>query len=245
MIRSIQDIDLEATKKLLELDCNPNGIQMNGSTGISPLTYGLQDSLMTVLLLNYGADPNIKTPGRMSPFHYSAGLDNGTFQLLLEAGGNVNVTQGRSYKTPMIWAISNGHLENVKLLVEHGADIDPVPANECPGPLPDNECAGPLHYAVSVREIEIVKYLLEAGADPNSIVNGEHNGDCMVTCFIHASPLHWAVSLEDEDLAIDMIKELLIYGADINQKDKLGFTPLDYAVKMGRPFIVEYLLNCC
>ena len=63
-------------------------------------------------------------------------------------------------KTPLHVAALIGNLEQVKYLVEHGADVDEK----------SGDGKSPLHYAIIGGSIEIVKYLVEHGADVNAEV---------------------------------------------------------------------------
>jgi ankyrin repeat protein len=54
-------------------------------------------------------------------------------------------------------AAGEGHLEIVKLLLEHGADVNAKTAYETA-----------LHLAAEKGHLEIVKFLLEHGADVNA-----------------------------------------------------------------------------
>jgi ankyrin repeat protein len=71
-----------------------------------------------------------------------------------------------------------------------------------------------LNRAVSKGYLEIVKVLLENGADVNGRVK---SGD---------APLHYAV----ENLHPEVIKYLLEKGADVNAQDEFGITPLHQAI---------------
>ena len=76
---------------------------------------------------------------------------------LLRHGGNPNALDVYGARTIIHEAIMQSRIENVRLLVEAGADIH---ARE------DLSMATPLHNARSYRDFEIAYYLLEQGADP-------------------------------------------------------------------------------
>jgi ankyrin repeat protein len=82
----------------------------------------------------------------------------------------------------------------------------------------------PLYKAALEEKVDMVKLLLEAGADVNAVY--EHGR----TTSLHrgqrrATPLHWAVSKGP----IDMVKLLLEAGADVNVTNVYGDTPLHMA----------------
>ena len=76
--------------------------------------------------------------------------------LLLRHGGDPNALAVYGNKTIIFAAILHGRIDNVRLLVEAGADIHAR----------DGDLATPLHDARAVRSYDIAYYLLEQGADP-------------------------------------------------------------------------------
>lgn len=75
-----------------------------------------------------------------------------------------------------------------------------------------NESPAPLSVAISKGEIETVKKIIEYGADVNEKLNG-------------ITPLMYAARYNK----VEIIKYLLLKGADRNIKDSQGFTALKYA----------------
>jgi len=115
-------------------------------------------------LLECGADPNIILSGKRVVTHWAAiEEDPWWLRLALEHGADpnlVNVGRGRPNEgPPLSFAISlRGTLENVKLLVEHGADINkPLPCGL-------DKCH-PLKSALSQNQLDVVLYLLNQGAN--------------------------------------------------------------------------------
>jgi len=74
------------------------------------------------LLLEHGADPNVKNRDGKTPLHNAASEGHlEVVKLLLERGADPNVKDDDG-NTPLHNAAWRGHLEVVKLLLEHGAD---------------------------------------------------------------------------------------------------------------------------
>ncbi|CRG88434.1 hypothetical protein PISL3812_05464 [Talaromyces islandicus] len=85
-------------------------------------------------------------------------------QRLLEKGGSVSapdVTQWSEPHTPIQRAAKYGRLDNMKVLVAFGADVNDQAIGN------GNLFAWtPLHRAMSRRDLEMVSFLISAGADP-------------------------------------------------------------------------------
>ena len=109
-----------------------------------------------------------------------------------------------------IWtAASQGDIEAVKRHIAAGANIDATfVAPGIPG-----SGGTPLHIAVLADQTEVVKLLVENGANLNAKAKDEHGG----------TPLHWAAFFGRAEIA----KGLIEGDADVNAKDDNGFTPLD------------------
>jgi hypothetical protein len=94
-----------------------------------------------------------------------------------------------------------------------------------------------LHLASAGYQIELIRLLLAAGADPNARMNRRQS-----------SPLHYAadgfINGPDwnEERQVHTIQTLLDAGAQINAQDKNGASPLHRAVRTRCAAAVKYLL---
>jgi ankyrin repeat protein len=117
-------------------------------------------------------------------------------------------------------AAEAGDIEQVKLLISKGADVN---AKNRIG-------YTPLHHAASGGHSDVVKLLLDCGADINAKGTNQR------------TPLHYAAEYGDEKT----IELLLSKGADINAKDSRNATPLCVAMTSlsdGRREIVDFLVS--
>ena len=82
------------------------------------------------LLLDHGASPDMGTMTGVRPLHFLAtevwgDHSLGVAELLLERGAEVDLVEELSGATPLGWASSCGDIELMKLLMTHGADVNP------------------------------------------------------------------------------------------------------------------------
>ena len=74
------------------------------------------------LLLDKGADVNVRNEGGETPLHYAARHGHTkVVEILLEHGANVS-EKGTGCGTPLQWAAGNGQIKTAQLLLAAGAD---------------------------------------------------------------------------------------------------------------------------
>jgi ankyrin repeat protein len=105
---------------------NVNTVAENGAT---PLVWALnaRNHKGVEALLKAGADPNLLSEKTgMSPMNFvPMGDDVELLRLLLKYGGNPNHPgQGKIKERPLSLAASEGRIDNMKLLLDAGAEID-------------------------------------------------------------------------------------------------------------------------
>jgi ankyrin repeat protein len=137
------------------------------------------------VLLSAGANPNLGDRNASSPVLKAAGAQKGTacLALLLAAGADANAHDARS--PALMFAVSEGAVENVRLLLEHGGNPN-FPMGDgwtilhaAYGGMTEelikhganinaNGAIGtPLHRKVEQLDFESVKLLVTHGADVN------------------------------------------------------------------------------
>ena len=217
------------------------GIQHTIRMGMLRETRELLDADPGLLNRTKKADP--RWPEGEVPLILAAG-DRDIFNLLLERGADVNARDPRGY-TPLMAARSMGNDGGVETLLERGAvqDIfgaimdrdanlirellrdDPSAAN------PLGEGPVPLIWAGRYGDREIIRMLLEAGAEPNVRRDVDHFGK---------TALDMVISYLDDDV----IRLMLDHGADPEFKgDENGSTAIRIALRNGTLSGLKMLLE--
>ena len=121
---------------------------------------------------------------------------------------------------PLNDAAKEGDLDEVKRLIEKGANIE----------VRDVSKSTPLYNAVDRGNKDVVEFLILKGANVN------------VNCTaVNYTPLHRATALFGGDK--EMVNLLVANGANVNKVRKNGFTPLMDAEMRGAKDIMELLIK--
>lgn len=123
---------------------------------------------------------------------------------------NVNETDDGG-NTLLHAACFDGRLDIVKKLIKKGALVN----------VNNFWYSTPLGYAVLRKHYNVVEFLLQHGADPNSIVSTD--------CGLKRTVLAEAIT-DDDTKMIGLLKK---YGADLNKRGKKGLTDAHYGVFLG------------
>lgn len=185
-------------------------------------------------MVSTGANVNVNFP-HYTPLSAASFNDHKeVVDYLIAQGAIVNSTNFFGGTTPLYWAIRGDNKEIIKLLLDKGADINVITSEgrlisqarspEALQVLLDKgvelNVAGdkrpPLHVAAYHGNLELVRALLEHGAQPN-VLNSWG-----------ATPLHEAARSEEANPEIAAL--LIKHGANVNAEDSGGGTPLHTAV---------------
>ncbi|MDR3179342.1 MAG: ankyrin repeat domain-containing protein [Holosporaceae bacterium] len=201
---------IQTTSLLLEFKANVNKATENG---VTPLHYAVQGGHPDVvrMLLNAGAGVSIcaKDIVGLTPLDYALNQwDSKVVEIFYDFA--------EKNQTLLYEAAEKGDSELVKNILLSGIDVD------------GTYCETPLYYAITENKPDVVKILLEAGADI------ERAGDEPFS-----TALHFAASHKYEGI----VNILLKYPIDINKKSCFGACPLFEAAKVGHEGIVRSLLH--
>lgn len=226
--------DLAKTRLLLDRGAKVDTATKTGRTALFVATMSDNSAPIVRLLMAKGADPKVVDAFRTTTVMAAAiGNDLETMRLMLDAGVDANAASATNL-TPLVVASYHGNAAAAKLLLSKGAKVNVVAAKPTPFPF-DSPKSGPiaigdvtpLMAAASTDSFELVKLLVDAGADVNAKDSRK------------MTPLMFAVATNRQDPAI--IRLLLDRGADVSAQSNVGETAADWARKLGTPAGMQLL----
>jgi ankyrin repeat protein len=188
--------------------------------GMTPLNLAASKGFtdVVVLLLDHGANVDTAANDAWTPLCGAIYKGNQEMvDLLLRAGACVNP------KIPTIWsplclAVRGGHEDMVGQLLESGAYREAT----------DSEVSSLLCIAASKGVTKVVRQLLQQGANFERSARPDKR-----------TPLSWAAANGHDNVATTLI----LYGASLHVKDKLGYRPMGLAAFHGHQGMVARFLR--
>jgi ankyrin repeat protein len=210
---------LDIAKRLIQKGAKCDQRNNKGSTPMC-MSAVENHAEMAKLLIDAGADPTLAQDSGWAPIHKCYDLIE-PLKVLLDAG--VNVDSSSPDGTPLYLAAYHNHLDAVKLILSYKPFVD----TRCPeGDFWDTGYTA-LHMAAYNGSTEMIRMLLEAGADSN------------IKTPKGASPLIVAAVKKREE----SIKILLEYNVDLEIVDSFGDTVI-HCMKAPTPLpIAKRLIN--
>ncbi|KAF2903218.1 hypothetical protein ILUMI_02975, partial [Ignelater luminosus] len=193
------------------------------------------------MLLKTHDKVNAKDANGLTPLHYAAfyGKTN-MIKLLLSKTANPNLID-ENYYIPLHYLVINDKLKPFHLLLnKSNVNADCQYYNT------------PLHYAVLFKRLTMIKLLLSKGAHVNLenfieltplhlLAQGSH---MQIPPFLfNFFPMNVLAVKATEEECCDMIDLFVANGADINEHNSSGDTPLHYSAKHGNSKILSKLIS--
>lgn len=206
MIEAVKINNIEKVMELIHTDSDlVNASNSKGETAVLMAAYYRSNEIKELLISN-GAELNV--------YEASAVGNTARVKELLERSPELLATWSPDGFTPLGLAAHFGNEETLKVLLDHGADVN---ARSKDGNL--NNMA--IHAAIAGNFEHIVKVLIDHGADVNARCEGVWREGF--------NALHVAAFFGRESI----IKLLLKHSADQEAKTAGGETPYDLAIKKG------------
>ena len=235
LIRASEEGDEEYVKWLLERGADVNAATSDGNTALH-LAAQKGHTDIVKLLLEYGADPlasNVR--GKRA---YDLSSNEEIKEILFK-----HVSKGKDLNIELLEASKGGDLEYAKWLIKKKTNPNIT--------LYDGNT--PLHLAAQQGHLNIVKLLLDNGADPLAFnVEGYRAHHLAATNEIKNNlfgyiskekSLNYELTNACKDGDLEYAKWLIEKGANINTLDYQGFSPLHWAIGKGNFELVELLLK--
>ena len=243
LLCAAEQAHVKVVSLLLDADADPDLANNDGRTALHLATEKGAAEIVQ-LLLKEKADPDIATSDGRTALHMAAEKgDREVLRLLLEAGADKDVTS-----SSIAWRISRCE----RVLFRAGADATAVSKV-------DGRTA--LHFAAQKGYVEIVRLLLEAGANADVAdlfmktslhVAAERGHVEIVELLLQAgadqdianssgktTSLHWAAKKGH----VEVVRLLLKAGANMDSVDLFSRTALHWAAEKGHVDVVRLLFE--
>ncbi|MCB1866219.1 MAG: ankyrin repeat domain-containing protein [Chromatiales bacterium] len=211
-----QSGNVNAVRELLAAGANPNAVDAIGHTPVMRAVETQKKDVVKLLLDSGASTQGADVYGRTLAHLAVETDDPAIVAAVLDAGADFNAKDADGL-SPLFKTLQNfGERRNeiVALLAKHGVDLNQ-----------GSPYSTPLLFAIENQDAQLLKMLLEAGADPN-VANESGR-----------RPLHEAVA----DLAL--ARQLFKAGADPNITDRFDEPLLFSIMNEGRPDLVEAFLE--
>ena len=228
---------------------------------LTPLMFAARegDAESARLLVAAGADVN--APASDGKDALGLAIFNGNYELasfLIDNKAQVNKADTQGF-TPLFWAVDRRNMETapnfpwmvtadplplIKKLLDAGADpnalVNNTPRARMRAGSPRIVFATALMRAAFSGDLELVKLLLAKGADP-AVVSKDNE-----TVLEAAAALGFIQGYSKGKPAaqrLETVKLFVELGADVNEADDYGITPLMAAANLGEVSIIQFLID--
>lgn len=224
--RSVVEVLLEKGANIDELS--------GDSTSVLQVAIATGHWDLAPMLLDRGANPNTDGPG-YTPLHWASG----SWEALLSGALGAEQYRWMAARGP-------GKLELVKTLLAHGADPNarlrqapPVFGYGGGNAFVDLRGATPFVLAGLAADVEVMRALLDAGADP--LLTTDDGTNALMTAAGLGQTL--GVSSNTYEQALEAAKLVLELGLDVNAVNNAGETALHAAAYFGADPVVRFLVD--
>jgi ankyrin repeat protein len=223
LMQAVYKGDVAQTKRLLAGHANVNAVNTYGVSAML-LAAEASNTELIDLLLKAGAKANSANLDGETALHLVARSGNvEAAKLLLAQGAKIDAREKFGGQTPLMWAAARRHAPMVELLASKGADV--------------NARSAVRDYQRVATAESRAKQLDRGGFTPLIYAARENCGACIDALLKHKADINLPDPSGDPALSIammngnwDVSKQLIEAGADVNQWDIFGQSPLHVAI---------------
>ncbi len=226
---------IELARALLELGADVDAFSEYGVPLLEASRLGNED--LTQLLLDYGADIDLKSGGKEYPrtTALQVASENGhedMVRCLLQRGANINLGGDNTGHSPLAQATIHSQTAVAMLLLERGADVNLQRKNDTCCTALQATMAEVLHK----YDLSTTRLLLKHGADVN--IPGGRTGNALQAACSRT------ISLDSHRFSrVRVVQLLLDYGADVHAQGGEYGNALQAAAYSGNRSVVDLLLR--
>jgi ankyrin repeat protein len=228
---------------------------------LTPLTLAARegDVEMARVLVNAGADVNAPAGDGKTPL--AVAIFNGNYEVasfLVDNKADVNKADAQRF-TPLFWAVDRRNMETapnfpwmvtadpmplIRKLLDAGANpnalVNNTPRARMREGSPRIVFATALMRAAFAADLELVKLLLDRGADPKIL---SRDNETMLSASAGLAFIHGYHRGKSPEERLQVVKLFVELGNDVNWADDFGITPLMAAGNYGNVPIIQYLID--
>jgi ankyrin repeat protein len=228
---------------------------------LAPLMFAAREGSLELTRILVGAGADVDAAAGDGKTALALAIFNGNYDVatfLVDKKADVNKADAQRF-TPLFWAVDRRNMETapnfpwmvtadpmplVHKLLDAGAKPNAIVNNTPRGRMREGSprivFATPLMRAAFAGDLELVKLLLERGADP-AIVS--RDGETMLSASAGLAFIHGYHRGKSPEERLQVVKLFVQLGNDVNQPDDYGITPLMAAANGGDTKLIQYLVD--
>jgi uncharacterized protein len=217
--------DVELARILVAAGADVNAAAGDGKTALALAIFNGNYEVASFLVDNK-ADVNKADAQRFTPLFYAVDRRN------METAPNFP------------WMVTADPMPLIRKMLDAGANpnalVNNTPRARMREGSPRIVFATALMRAAFAGDLELVKLLLDRGADPSII---SKDGETMVSAASGLGFVHGYHRGKSAGERLEVVKLFVTLGNDVNQADDYGITPLMVAGNLGDTAIIQYLVD--
>ncbi len=228
---------------------------------LTPLMFAAREGRTDLARLLIGAGAQVNATAGDGKTALALAVFNGNYDVasfLIDSKADVNMADAQRF-TPLFWAVDRRNMETapnfpwmvtadplpvIRKLLDAGANpnalVNNTPRARMREGSPRIVFATALMRAAFAADLELVTLLLAHGADPSII---SRDGETMVSAAAGLAFIHGYHRGKAPEERLQVVKLFVQRGANVNQADDYGITPLMAAANGGDPTLIQYLID--